>query len=106
MHHAHARGGEGSAEAMCETLYTHLASLPPETKMWCGHEYTEKNLSFAATVEADNVAMQERARWAREQRSRGLPTVPSTIAVELATNPFLRCDQAAVQALCGAGDRT
>lgn len=91
---------EGSAEVMCESLYSQLASLPPATKMWCGHEYTEKNFLFAATIEKENPQLAERIAWVREQRARGLPTVPSTIAAELATNPFLRCDSPAIQALC------
>jgi len=67
-----------------------LASLPAQTKIYCGHEYTMANLRFAAAVEPDNEALQARCVIEAGKRERGVPTVPSTIAVEKATNPFLR----------------
>ncbi len=85
---------------MCTSIMTHLASLPPETKVWVGHEYTERNCQFAATVEPGNEQLAERIAWVIAQRKQGLPTVPSTVAMELATNPFLRCDAATIQQLC------
>ena len=67
-----------------------LATLPAETWVFCAHEYTEDNLAFARSVDGDNAALL--ARWAEVQalRAAGLPTVPSTIGTEQATNPFLR----------------
>lgn len=67
-----------------------LAALPPETRVCCAHEYTLDNLRFAWSVEPDNAELAERIRWARTIRAEGGSTVPSTIALERATNPFLR----------------
>ena len=78
-------------------------------KVWCGHEYTEKNCQFATTVDKENPALAQRFAWVISQREQGLPTVPSTIAMELDTNPFLRCDSASIQQLCecvGQVDKT
>jgi hydroxyacylglutathione hydrolase len=75
-----------------------LAALPKSTLVYCAHEYTLSNLRFALTVEPGNVAL--RARAARDEATRrgGDPTVPSTIGLELDTNPFLRCDVPEVRA--------
>lgn len=67
-----------------------LASLPEQTEVYCGHEYTLTNLRFAMAVDPDNTALLARYRTEQAKRERGLPTVPSTIALEKATNPFLR----------------
>jgi hydroxyacylglutathione hydrolase len=75
-----------------------LAALPAGTRAYCAHEYTLSNIRFALTVEASNPQLQERAAQARALRERGEPTVPSTIGLELATNPFLRCDVPEVRA--------
>lgn len=75
-----------------------LAALPPQTKVYCAHEYTLANLAFARAVEPDNSALQTRITAAEQTRERGDPTVPSDIALELATNPFLRCREASLQA--------
>jgi hydroxyacylglutathione hydrolase len=66
--------------------------LPDETRVYCGHEYTAANLRFAAHVEPGNAAVSAKAARVAEQRERGEPTVPSTLADEKATNPFMRCD--------------
>lgn len=81
---------EGTPEQMAASL-DKLAALPPETEVYCGHEYTAKNLAFAAEVEPDNAALAERRREVDKVRAAGEPTVPSTIEIERATNPFLRC---------------
>jgi len=73
-----------------------IAALPPETLVYCAHEYTLANLGFALWVEPDNPALIEREREARRLREAGLPTVPSRLALELATNPFLRTGEAGV----------
>ena len=67
-----------------------LAALPPETAVYCAHEYTEANLGFAQWVEPDSPAVANRVAQVRALRDRDQPTVPSTIGLERATNPFLR----------------
>ena len=83
---------EGTPAQMVESL-DKLTRLPGETRVYCGHEYTLANIRFAEAVEPGNRALA--ARRAREgaKRERGEPTLPSTVAEERATNPFLRCDQ-------------
>jgi hydroxyacylglutathione hydrolase len=80
---------EGTPQQMVASL-SKLAALPDATQVYCAHEYTLANLRFASEVEPGNAAL--KARIVREQalRDQGKPTVPSTIAVEKATNPFLR----------------
>lgn len=73
-----------------------LRALPPETLVYCAHEYTLENLGFARWVEPESRAILDRQARAQSDRSAGIPTVPSTLALELATNPFLRTDQAVV----------
>jgi hydroxyacylglutathione hydrolase len=73
-----------------------LAALPPNILVYCAHEYTEANLGFAKWVEPDNVELICREAEVRLARSRGEPTVPSVIALERATNPFLRVAEPAV----------
>jgi hydroxyacylglutathione hydrolase len=80
---------EGDAAMMLRSL-SKLMALPDETAVYFGHEYTEKNLRFALTLEPGNRALQERYAWAVEQRRQHRPTVPTTIALEKATNPFFR----------------
>ena len=67
-----------------------LLALPEETKVYFGHEYTEKNLRFALTLEPDNAALRAKHAWAAEQGRHGRPTTPTTIGSEKATNPFFR----------------
>jgi hydroxyacylglutathione hydrolase len=67
-----------------------LASLPEQTEVYCAHEYTLENLRFAMTVEPNNTALHARHRTEQAKRERSMPTLPSTIALEKATNPFLR----------------
>lgn len=93
----------GSAQAMWTSLQR-LRELPDDTRVFCGHEYTEENLEFAASLEPGNPAVGERLRQVRLLRRGGRPTVPSTIAEEKRTNPFLRCDEPAfLDALGRAG---
>ena len=92
---------EGTADQMWTSLSA-LAALPGETRVYCAHEYTLANLRFAAAVEPANPAIAERTARERAKRDRGLPTVPSTIAEELETNPFLRAGEAAVRAVAEA----
>jgi len=82
---------EGTMEQMYDSL-SRLAALPPETLLFCAHEYTLANLRFALDLEPDNAELQRRFEMATRARDAGRPTVPSTLADELATNPFLRCN--------------
>jgi hydroxyacylglutathione hydrolase len=68
-----------------------LAALPGDTRVYCGHEYTAKNLDFAAAVEPDNPAVRDRRRAVGVALAAGQPSVPFTMLAELTTNPFLRC---------------
>lgn len=88
---------EGTAEQMLASL-DRLAALPPQTRVHCGHEYTLDNCAFALVIEPDNAALQEREQQALQLRGQGLATVPSTLADELACNPFLRVDASSVRA--------
>lgn len=86
---------EGTAEQMFKSL-SKLASLPDDTKVYCGHEYTLANIGFAKAVEPANRALGERETRDRKLRDAGRPTLPSTLGDEKATNPFLRCREPAV----------
>lgn len=93
---------EGSAADMNASLNDKLAKLPPDTKVYCGHEYTVNNLRFAAEVDPDNDAIREALAEAKAKRERGEPTVPSTLGRELATNPFMRVRQEALKKRYGS----
>lgn len=80
---------EGTPADMFASL-TKLTALPPETRVYCGHEYTEANLRFAAEAEPDNQAVAPRRARVAALRGDGAPSVPFTIAEERATNPFVR----------------
>jgi hydroxyacylglutathione hydrolase len=80
---------EGTPEMMWASL-ERLAALPDETSVYCGHEYTEANARFAVTVEPENADLIARAEEVRRLRQAGKPTLPTTIALEKRTNPFLR----------------
>jgi hydroxyacylglutathione hydrolase len=80
---------EGTPAMMAASLDTILA-LPDATRVCCAHEYTLSNIDFAKTIDGDNPALRERERTDRALRARNRPTLPSTLALEKATNPFLR----------------
>ena len=86
---------EGTPGQMADSLGK-LAALPDDTEVFCAHEYTLSNLRFANAVEPGNLALQERIAIDTEKRQQGLSTVPSTIALEKATNPFLRYREPAI----------
>ena len=92
---------EGTPEQMWTSLSA-LAALPSDTRVYCGHEYTLANLRFALAVEPDNADLKERDAREQAKRSRGEPTVPSTMGEERATNPFLRAHLPAVKAAAAA----
>ena len=86
---------EGSAEQMHESL-TKLGLLPKKTRVYCAHEYTLANLNFALAVEPHNQKLHQQISRCSDLRQQNLPTLPSSIGVELNTNPFMRCDQSTV----------
>jgi hydroxyacylglutathione hydrolase len=88
---------EGTPALMLRSL-KNLASLPEDTQVYCAHEYTLANLVFANVVEPGNIALAGRMDAVRALRSTGTLTLPSTIAMELRTNPFLRCHKLAIMA--------
>ena len=93
---------EGDPQMMFTALHEKLGALPDATRVFCGHEYTESNLKFAAHVEPDNAAVREKLARVAETRRGAAPdwhdatpaemTIPSTIGQEKATNPFMRAD--------------
>jgi hydroxyacylglutathione hydrolase len=91
---------EGTAEQMWDTL-SRIAALPDETLVCSGHEYTAANGRFAATVEPGNAALARRIDETARARALGAPTVPSSLALEKATNPFLRAGLGEVKAALG-----
>ena len=82
---------EGSPKQMYDVLYNKIKPLPQPTKIYFGHEYTVHNLKFASFVEPDNQAVVSRLQQATQKREKGQLTTPSTLQLECATNPFLRC---------------
>lgn len=82
---------EGSFAQMRSSL-AKLKALPSDTRIYCAHEYTQSNLAFALAVEPGNTSLRERVKKVASQRASNEATVPSTLATELATNPFLRYD--------------
>ena len=78
-----------------------LAALPGETQVYCGHEYTLANARFALMIDRSNEALRKRAETVAQQREAGEFTLPTTIALELATNPFLRAGDPSIKAGLG-----
>ena len=91
---------EGNAQLMWNSLKK-LMALPKDTAVYCGHEYTQANARFALTIEPENAALQKRAKEVDALRAAGKPTLPTTIGLELETNPFLRPHVAAIQQRLG-----
>lgn len=87
---------EGTPAQMLSSL-ERLGALPPDTRVYCGHEYTLENLRFARMVEPDNPALEFREQSARYALARGEPTLPSSIGLEKQANPFLRCQETQVK---------
>ncbi|MBA3921648.1 MAG: hydroxyacylglutathione hydrolase [Nostocaceae cyanobacterium] len=88
---------EGTPAQMVDSL-SKLQALPDNTRVWCAHEYTLKNLQFALSVDGSNTDLQTRYAQVQASRSRGDATIPSILGVEKLTNPFLRYQQPALQA--------
>ena len=91
---------EGTPDQMWTSL-SKLMALPDETVVYCAHEYTQANAAFALSVEPDNSALQSRAQEIADLRAKGIPTVPTTIGLERATNPFVRPDSVDLQSTIG-----
>ncbi|HEY9888496.1 MAG TPA: hydroxyacylglutathione hydrolase C-terminal domain-containing protein, partial [Candidatus Obscuribacterales bacterium] len=94
---------EGTPQQMVTSLGK-LRSLPDRTRVWCAHEYTLQNLTFAVTVDGANRALRDRLAVVQGARQREEPTVPSDLGLEKATNPFLRWDAPALQAVAQTTD--
>jgi len=92
---------EGTPAMMFASLMEKIFPLPDDTRIFFGHEYTALNLRFAASVEEGNLQLAERMRDVQTLRGQQLTTTPSILALEKATNPFLRCsDHEFVQRVC------
>jgi hydroxyacylglutathione hydrolase len=91
---------EGTAQQMWTSLGK-LRAMPDDTKIYCAHEYTEANARFALSVDGQNSDLRSYADEVTSKRSRGIPTVPSTIGKERKANPFLRADDPKLQAFVG-----
>ncbi len=94
---------ETPPETMWHSLMK-LTRLPTETTVYCGHEYTLSNARFALTVDPANPVLAERAATVERLRSDNRPTLPTTLEIELATNPFLRADSPGIKAALGMPD--
>jgi hydroxyacylglutathione hydrolase len=91
---------EGDAATMWASL-SKLMTLPDDTKIWCGHEYTQSNGKFALSIEPGNAALKARMDTVNAARARGEATVPSTLGLEKQTNPFLRPDSGEIRRSLG-----
>jgi hydroxyacylglutathione hydrolase len=88
---------EGTPEQMQSSL-DKLAHLPPDTKVYCAHEYTQSNCTFALAVEPENHELRKLAKWVDARRKEGAMTLPTTLGRECAVNPFLRTREPSVMA--------
>jgi len=95
---------EGTPGQMYEALIGVLSKLPPETKVYCGHEYSLGNLIYAHFADPENPHVVSKLKWAKQQREKSLPTIPSTIGEELQYNPFMRVDEPSIQRRCGTSN--
>ena len=91
---------EGTPAQMVNSL-AKFTALPDQTQVFCAHEYTQTNGRFALSIEPNNKALQNRMDEVNNLRTAGRPTVPSTIGIEKATNPFLRASSAELQKKLG-----
>jgi hydroxyacylglutathione hydrolase len=91
---------EGNPAQMVNSL-SKLRNLPENTRIWCAHEYTLKNLQFALTVDKNNTDLQNRFAQVKQARTQAIATVPSLLGIEKQTNPFLRWDTPSLQAVTG-----
>ena len=94
---------EGTPTQMVASLGK-LRQLPDQTRVWCAHEYTLRNLEFAITVDAENVALQTRLAQVQQARRRAEPTIPASLGLEKRINPFLRWDDEGLRQTVQAKD--
>jgi hydroxyacylglutathione hydrolase len=94
---------EGQADQFWGSL-CRIKALPPDTLLYCAHEYTQSNARFALHADPDNEALIDYAAQVERARAEGRPTVPTPLSRELAANPFLRADNPGLQARWGGGD--
>jgi hydroxyacylglutathione hydrolase len=94
---------EGTPPQFWDSL-SRLRALPPATRLYCGHEYTQSNAKFALHVDPDNAALKKRSAEIDALRAAGKPTIPSTIGLERETNPYFHADDLAMQARTGTSD--
>ncbi len=94
------RGFEEPAAILYRSLMK-LSALPAKTRVYCGHEYTLSNARFALSIDPDNGALRDRANVVAMMRQAGQFTLPTTMALELATNPFLRAEELSIQSALG-----
>jgi len=94
---------EGTPSQMLNSI-SKLRQLPDQTRVWCAHEYTLSNLKFALTVDPDNQDLETRYQKVQQARNQGLATIPSWLGEEKQTNPFLRWDTPALQAIAKIND--
>ena len=93
---------EGQPQQFWDSL-GRIKSLPPETTLYCAHEYTQANAKFALHADPDNMLLRQYAGEIERMRAKGEPTVPTTLERELATNPFLRADDEDLRDRWGGG---
>lgn len=84
---------EGTPEQMFTSL-VRLKDLPNETRLYCGHEYTESNAAFCLSIDPDNEALQQKLQWIKKQRANHQPTLPALLGEEKSMNVFLTCENA------------
>jgi hydroxyacylglutathione hydrolase len=89
---------EGTPEQMMRSL-SKIRALPDDTRVWCAHEYTYKNLQFALSVEPQNLKLQQRFETVKAMRQNSEPTIPTWLTLEKQINPFLRWDQPALMGI-------
>ena len=95
---------EGTPEQMWQSLHKLVANWPDDTQIYCAHEYTQSNARFALTVEPENADLVERSKQVDRLRQLDQPTIPTTMGLEKATNPFLRPDSRGLRATLGMPD--
>ncbi len=96
---------EGDAQMMWASL-SKLMALPSDTTIYCSHEYTATNATFALSVDPDNQMLIDRARQVTDLRASGKPTVPTNMSLEKATNPFLRVGDGAIKTAINMEDKS
>ena len=81
-----------------------IKNLPPDTKIYCGHEYTKSNLSFCLAYDSKNTFLKEKEIFIRKKIDSNQPTIPSTLSEEIKTNIFLRCNDPEIKHTLGLKD--